>query len=1272
MLFGVVSPGAVRPAYALDAPVPLLPVDGTETTIHNYPPLGIPTVTWAPVEGAATYKVEFSNSIGFTTVIHSNITPYTQYTPLDATNFADGTMYWRVRVEKPEVSLYSEPVTFIKTWGSSDNAPLLHAPVEGTLLDFYNSPTTFSWERVTGAAFYRFEIAATSDGFSTPIHFAETLNTSYQPVAKLVNSTYYWRVVPLDLAEHQGTPSEVRSFTQAYGTDTFNQVPTQIEPADNSFPVFTPTFRWTAVEGAQYYRLEYTSDLSCDFSKDTTQITTRMTQYTPTATFENDFAYCWRVRAHSGATTGDWSETWHFQKRWYIQAHLLTPTNLYPHGNYPLHSWAPVPGAASYEIQIDNDKSFPTPYIDSGITTNTFYTPKKYIVPMHYYWRVIPIDGSGNKGLASAVFEYDATAESSAPLQVYPLYYYPPNDPIFFKDYYGDLVTTSPYEDRSVAFPVFIWHRLLAPIINGTLASAYRIEVDDSAYFSSPWRADTENTSITPLPGELNLPQSGIYYWRVCPLDHLGGNCLTYVNNQGYTTEWWSQRWVTRLDSSLALPATSGSAPTLLRPMPGQENVEATPLLEWYPYQGASEYRVQISRAADFSTTEMDEVTSIPALSPRTSLAQRFLGRTEYGTFYWRVCASDAGSCTSAWSAAWRFQITSQSEWASFRTLGSLENQLLIASDPDDATSNNYELTDLYASQAKDAWYIGFDAAAEAADMTYVIYIDTDFKDGSGATSPPYDAEPEYDRSHYQVSTIPAHQPEYAIFIDQKGGLLSALNTWVFKWNGSAWLPGQRLVDLSLGALYFNGSYLELQLANAAIGMDEESKGSFVMSVFSVDPTTGTLYDSVPSDPNVPGSGELSRFAGTSDHVNLISPPNTVSGDPSVIPSVLPFSWDNGTGSISSTAEFPGNPVDGFELEVDLDEKYSLPHEARLVSSSDTIYFSSPHVTALNDIYNTDNTYYWRVRPRYNTTAFGAYTGGWSFEREGFIPQNLQISVSFATPTFSWDIMEGARIYTLQVSKDSNFGTTVINVATPMTTYTPVDTLLNGLYYWRVRATRYGSVNTDNDWSPTQQFNLNLPAPSGLTTEWQNVNYAPTMCWDPILIADDGYPVLSAWKYKIQVGKDPLFSTIYDTKETEQACWTPTKGYDDSTYYWRVAMIDGNGRYGAYSAAATFTKQYPVTTLISPLRSGATIPTFAWTAVDGAARYKIQIATNPNFDKPITAEVPNIHYTPIKAYTELVYYWRVAIRDVDGVYGPYTDAILVGHAIFLPIISRNP
>ena len=33
----------------------------------------------------------------------------------------------------------------------------------------------------------------------------------------------------------------------------------------------------------------------------------------------------------------------------------------------------------------------------------------------------------------------------------------------------------------------------------------------------------------------------------------------------------------------------------------------------------------------------------------------------------------------------------------------------------------------------------------------------------------------------------------------------------------------------------------------------------------------------------------------------------------------------------------------------------------------------------------------------------------------------------------------------------------------------------------------------------------------------------------------------------------------------------------------RFAMIDGNGRMGSYSPHATVTKQYPITTLLSPL-----------------------------------------------------------------------------------------
>jgi hypothetical protein len=67
------------------------------------------------------------------------------------------------------------------------------------------------------------------------------------------------------------------------------------------------------------------------------------------------------------------------------------------------------------------------------------------------------------------------------------------------------------------------------------------------------------------------------YYWRVCPLDQIDGNCL---KNSVNGDTWWSQIWKTRIDTSLGLTPTNGDTPQLLRPVHGSEYVEATLLLE--------------------------------------------------------------------------------------------------------------------------------------------------------------------------------------------------------------------------------------------------------------------------------------------------------------------------------------------------------------------------------------------------------------------------------------------------------------------------------------------------------------------------------------------------------------------------------------------------------------------------------------------------------------------------------------------------------------------
>ena len=1264
MLISFTTPINSYTAYALDIPQPIYPENYADTTPDTNPPLGIPSFSWSIVSGATKYRLQVDSEIGFNTPIVLNITTQnTSYTPASTSYlFADGEWYWRVRVEEPApVGAWSEIMLFTKSWATEKNQPALLSPVSDAVLAFYKTPD-FSWNPVIGAAKYRFQIATSQDGFNPPIFSDDTLSTTIQPNNRLTNGQYWWRVVPMDTVDHLGTSSEIRRFTLVYGTYEMDLVPILLEPADETYPIFTPTFHWSAVEGAEYYRLEYTSNETCDFNVGTS-VDTRQTSFTPIDTFPDDARYCWHVRVESGPVAGDWSDTWHFQKRWHLQPQLLTPTNLYQNGLYPLYSWTPVPGASRYKIEIADNRSF-DPLFETSTTINTTYAPQtKYLGTNDYYWRVTPIDGEGELGLPSDVAEFQSHYNSTAPILVYPLYYYLPDDPIYYGEY-----GMNPVEDRTTAYPIFIWHRVMTPApYGGIFATAYRIQVDTSLFFNSVvWEYDTENTSASPIKGDDFVPQAGQdYYWRVCVLDYIGGNCRV----DPYSG--WSQIWKARFDPQFdpdnpkpwVLPPTQGDTPELLRPIHGQESVETTPLLEWWPFQDTiqTQYQVEISRNANFVTHEISETVNIPAYAPSDSIVQRSLGRINYGTFYWRVRAI-VNCAWGDWSEVWRFQIASQSEWRYSRSLGDPANQLLIGTDPPGDTSITYDLTNLYASQSDGYWFLGFNANITSTDMTYVFYIDVDHLDGSGAITPP--------KRSYLVSTIAAHQPEYVIYVDQIEGVINSQNTWVYAWNGTAWGDGQKLSDIG-GFVFTSIDYIELQLPNVAIGMSQVTSSTSLM-LFSVNTSSGILEDSVPTDAKVPGDAQLSQFSAVSDHMNLIYPPNMVSGDPTTIPSLLPFYWDWPTGSTPST------PFAGSKLEVHSDPNYTNLVAEFHINSTER-YFGENIVTLLNDIIG-DNIYYWRVQPRYwspgHQAVFGAWTEGWSFRRLGLTAQNLQTSVTWATPTFSWDTVEGATTYRLQVSTDPSFISTVIDQVTPQTSYTSSDTLAQGYYYWRVQVIRYGNVV--NDWSQLEQFSLSLPTPTGLTPDENTIiHYAPTFCWDPLIKYNDEAPyepILTAWKYHVQVSRDETFSITYDSVDTDNNCWTPTSGYPDGTYRWHIAMIDGNGRMGSYSSTATFMKQYPITTIISPISNSIpNTPTFIWTPVDGAATYLFEVSLystfSPLFD---SVDTINTHFTPTKIYDKnKIYYWRVAIRDRNGKQGPFSEAsIIIRNYLFFPLVER--
>jgi hypothetical protein len=479
------------------------------------------------------------------------------------------------------------------------------------------------------------------------------------------------------------------------------------------------------------------------------------------------------------------------------------------------------------------------------------------------------------------------------------------------------------------------------------------------------------------------------------------------------------------------------------------------------------------------------------------------------------------------------------------------------------------------------------------------------------------------------------------------------------------------------GTLYYSPTihYVEIKVPNTAIGM-QDTTNSAAVSLFSAPFLSGHAQDTVPSDPNVAYSSPdfggattiLSRFSSVSERLVAAAPPNNIGGDLTQYPSVIPFLWQY--------------PVDvpawiGYEIEVHKDPQYTSLVIDYLEFASSRV---PPDFTYIPGDLQGDNTYYWRVRPLY--FASGNPRGAWgdptAFNRQGFVPQNLTTSVAFATPTFSWDMVEGTDFYDLQVDDDPNFGSIAIGDSTARPLYTPVTTLDSGVtYYWRVRVRRVGGAV--NDWSNATSFTLNLPTATGLATVPASpVSRAPALCWTPLVQSAAGSPVFAAWRYLVQLSRnDPTFSNLFDSALTEQACWTTTRGLDDATYYWRVAIQDGQGRQGAFTTGASFVKQYPVTTLLSPA-NGSTVsatPTFSWTPVNGAAIYHVQVSLSNQFTPNVLDfTTHNTRYTPTTDLVNGTYYWRVAIIDQEGKQGPYNTAtLLLGplpNHLYLPAILR--
>ena len=156
-------------------------------------------------------------------------------------------------------------------------------------------------------------------------------------------------------------------------------------------------------------------------------------------------------------------------------------------------------------------------------------------------------------------------------------------------------------------------------------------------------------------------------------------------------------------------------------------------------------------------------------------------------------------------------------------------------------------------------------------------------------------------------------------------------------------------------------------------------------------------------------------------------------------------------------------------------------------------------------------------------------------------------------------------------------------------------------------------------------------------------------------------PLAGRQSYFVLVSKDANFSNLVDYAFTQVPAYSPRSQLKPTTYsdettlfYWAVLPATGLNGTGAVgdplsAAASNFQKQSIPPSQTSPA-DGAVLgsqPVFRWSPVEGARRYRFQIAQEPTFAAPIEdVSTASTSYTPFTTHpADSTLYWRVRADD---------------------------
>jgi len=361
------------------------------------------------------------------------------------------------------------------------------------------------------------------------------------------------------------------------------------------------------------------------------------------------------------------------------------------------------------------------------------------------------------------------------------------------------------------------------------------------------------------------------------------------------------------------------------------------------------------------------------------------------------------------------------------------------------------------------------------------------------------------------------------------------------------------------------------------------------------------------------------------------------------VPQVVLRSPLNDTTIIGTSAMFKWKSVsnrDFYQLQVATDSNF-----VNISKFIDTLHINEIEVNNLT----SGQKHYWRARASIDN-SFGKYSTIGKFftaivdttKPSLLAPSNDEIDVN-TTISFSWESIDSADYYQLEIAEDKNFDTIFyLNENIGSTEQTVYNFEKYTSYFWRVRFSNssgnsmYSKVFTFETLAGNPTIPILLaPLPNSV-----DLDSDLTFTWKNDGVADH---------FMIEIYTDSGIQNPFYIEDSLKGTEITLDNFEQGKqYFWRVRStnINGNSAFSAINKFRTRIGEPSILALIEPLNNSVGLDNtinFKWNPIDTALFYSIEIAEDSDFNI-ITISIDSIysdHITVANLEEGIQYYWRL-------------------------------